>query len=213
MKNREFLAGLILVVAVNNPVQAVTVNFGCITSNDPSGESCAIAESQISVELTDATDADGAAALFSFYNSGPDLEAFISDVYFMDGTLLGISSIDNSHTGVSFSEGANPSHLPAYQATASFSADNDPGAHWGVQTGEYLGITFDLLEGISFSDTVNALSTGDLVLGIHVQGLGAGADDTYSESMVNVVPIPAAAWLFGSGLIGLAGLARRERKI
>lgn len=27
------------------------------------------------------------------------------------------------------------------------------------------------------------------------------------------VPIPAAAWLFGSGLIGLAGVARRKKKI
>ena len=26
------------------------------------------------------------------------------------------------------------------------------------------------------------------------------------------VPVPAAAWLFGSGLLGLAGLARRNRR-
>ena len=29
---------------------------------------------------------------------------------------------------------------------------------------------------------------------------------------VNAVPIPAAAWLFGSGLLGLVGVARRRRK-
>jgi len=29
---------------------------------------------------------------------------------------------------------------------------------------------------------------------------------------VNTVPIPAAAWLFGSGLLGLVGVARRRRK-
>jgi hypothetical protein len=28
---------------------------------------------------------------------------------------------------------------------------------------------------------------------------------------VSAVPIPAAAWLFGSGLIGLAGLKRRQK--
>lgn len=33
--------------------------------------------------------------------------------------------------------------------------------------------------------------------------------DTFTVS--GVVPIPAAAWLFGSGLIGLAGLKRRQR--
>jgi hypothetical protein len=29
---------------------------------------------------------------------------------------------------------------------------------------------------------------------------------------VTTVPIPAAAWLFGSGLLGLVGIARRRRK-
>ncbi len=28
-----------------------------------------------------------------------------------------------------------------------------------------------------------------------------------------VVPVPAAAWLFGSGLIGLVGLARRKQRV
>ena len=32
------------------------------------------------------------------------------------------------------------------------------------------------------------------------------------EGTVNVVPIPAAAWLFGTGLVGLVGIARRRRK-
>jgi len=31
--------------------------------------------------------------------------------------------------------------------------------------------------------------------------------------MVNPVPVPAAVWLFGSGLIGLVGLARRKTRV
>jgi hypothetical protein len=29
--------------------------------------------------------------------------------------------------------------------------------------------------------------------------------------VVSAVPVPAAAWLFGSGLLGLVGVARRRR--
>jgi hypothetical protein len=32
----------------------------------------------------------------------------------------------------------------------------------------------------------------------------------YSMHIATVVPVPAAVWLFGSGLIGLAGIARRK---
>ena len=34
---------------------------------------------------------------------------------------------------------------------------------------------------------------------------------TSTQTVSEVVPIPAAAWLFGSGLIGLVGLARRKK--
>jgi hypothetical protein len=33
------------------------------------------------------------------------------------------------------------------------------------------------------------------------------------ELFVSQVPLPAAAWLFGSGLIGLIGFARRKARI
>jgi hypothetical protein len=43
----------------------------------------------------------------------------------------------------------------------------------------------------------------------------AGVNDYYSsytgEISVAAVPVPAAAWLFGSGLIGLAGASRRRK--
>jgi len=40
--------------------------------------------------------------------------------------------------------------------------------------------------------------------------LNMGGSGAIDNIRFTVVPIPAAAWLFGSGLIGLAGLARRK---
>lgn len=34
---------------------------------------------------------------------------------------------------------------------------------------------------------------------------------TFTDFVPNVVPVPAAAWLFGSGLLGLVGVARRKK--
>jgi len=49
---------------------------------------------------------------------------------------------------------------------------------------------------------------------IHPQGLDGGAG-SYSVSLWGTaapVPLPAAAWLFGSGVIALVGLARRKMR-
>ena len=40
---------------------------------------------------------------------------------------------------------------------------------------------------------------------------GANEVTAAATTSVTVVPVPAAAWLFGSGLIGLMGLARRKK--
>jgi hypothetical protein len=139
----------------------------------------------------------------------------VTDVYFDDGSLLGISSITNG-PGVSFTQDASPPNLPGgnnisppFQVTAGFLADSDPAVQPnGVNPGEWLKISFSLQSGGTFSDVINELSDGRLRIGIHVQGFSSGG----SESFVNVpVPIPAAVWLFGSGLLGLAGVARRKR--
>lgn len=85
------------------------------------------------------------------------------------------------------------------------------------------GDTFDagetLIYNITATDLVassfNFLSTPDLVdtngpfLGAAKFG-STGVDGLQSD-WVAAVPIPAAVWLFGSGLIGLIGLARRKK--
>jgi len=198
-------------------VSAVILDFNCITGN--SGGDCTIGESQLSVDVSDP---GGNQVLFSFFNTGPD-QSTISEVYFDDGTLLGLASLIDKDDGVGgdtnvdFTQGATPPDLPggnsitpAFQVTAGFLADADnPAPKWGVSPGESLGIIFNLQLGGSFADILTELGNGDLRIGLHVINFTNGG----SESFVNnPVPVPAAVWLFGSGLLGLVGVARRKKR-
>ena len=53
----------------------------------------------------------------------------------------------------------------------------------------------------------NAL--GEYNFGIQVSQAGWGVENVRMD--VQVVPVPAAVWLFGSGLLGLVGIARRRK--
>ena len=178
-------------------------NFFNITNND-AGDA-AIGEAQLSVDVTDP---GGNQALFTFLNSGPEASS-IADVYFDDnsGQLFSIASIDNSFSGVSFSEGASPGNLPGGNTigfSADFSADSDPPAQPnGVNPGEELGVLFNLAGGSSFADVIGGMNSGDLLAGIHVQGFASGGSESF------VTPIPPTVLLLGSSLIGLAGIRRK----
>jgi hypothetical protein len=55
----------------------------------------------------------------------------------------------------------------------------------------------------------NPNALGEYNFGIQVSQDGWGVENVRMD--VQVVPVPAAAWLFGSGLIGLVGIARRKK--
>jgi hypothetical protein len=73
---------------------------------------------------------------------------------------------------------------------------------------ESVTIIFNLLPGVSFDDTVAALGTGDLRIGLHVQAIGEpGGSDSY----INKVPDGGLTLsLLGIGLGGLGLFARRR---
>jgi len=65
------------------------------------------------------------------------------------------------------------------------------------------GLTAGLVEG-GFNG-INGFSMGQSLLGETFSGTGGLG----KLGAVSAVPVPAAVWLFGSGLLGLAGIARR----
>lgn len=189
---------------------ATTVSFFCITGN--SATDCAIGEAQLTVDVTDLGGGD---VNFRFNNSGPAASS-ISEVYFDDGTLLGLSTVTHSAGDPWTGGSASPPNLPggssvdpAFVATAGFLAESDPPPPLnGVRPGEWLDVTFALQAGGTYGDVIDELTDGRLRIGMHVISFQSGG----SESFVNnPVPIPAAVWLFGSGL-ALLGWVRRRRQ-
>ena len=82
--------------------------------------------------------------------------------------------------------------------TDNWNANNfdQGGAFTGTTVGDELSGTFDI-------------AWTSLIVG----GAFDGQTGTYAaQGTYSAVPVPAAVWLFGSGLVGLVGVARRRRK-
>ena len=116
--------------------------------------------------------------------------------------------------------------VPIYQGIGSAIPATD-GIVFNYQTGESLNQGPAPMASTTLNYGWYIDDFGDLQFGISDDGIGgmpligmpydvyasASLDIGSGNSMIvtNVVPIPAAVWLFGSGLIGLIGIARRKK--
>jgi len=198
-----FITGF-LFLAGSSPAMADVYNFYNITNNDPSSLDVA---DQLSVEVEEA----GGNVLFTFLNDPQGLYSSISEIYFYgnESCLTGNFSPSNKVNGVSFDTPAIPRDLPAWNSTLSrlFSTDADnPAPKKGINPGESFTIGYTG----EFNDVIRYLDSGELIIGLHV--ISIDGNDGKSDSFVSQVPIPAAAWMFGAGLIGLVGIRRKLGK-
>lgn len=210
---------------------STTLSFYGITTNDGSGSAVTDGVASLQVEIIDI----GSNQVRFLFTNNSDTSS-LTDVYFDDGALLGISYIEWSQNGVSFTGGsASPPNLPSgknanpdFVTTAGFLADsNSPVIGNGVQnsdvTGEWLAIEFDLKNNKTYNDVLAALTLPDggdwLRIGLHVQGYRpGGGTTTYSESFINNTLVSAvpeiqshAMILLGIGLVAMA-IRRREKR-
>lgn len=87
---------------------------------------------------------------------------------------------------------------------------NYPSAGSGPRFNDFDLITYTITgTNLTEADFANTNSSGLPILA-HVQGIPAPGGGTTSGAVS--VPIPAAAWLLGSGLLGIIGISRRLRK-
>ena len=79
--------------------------------------------------------------------------------------------------------------------------------------GVLIGTPVTYNDGIIFSLTMSALQPGLYDLNFIDVEFGLGSDQktiNIQNGSVNVVPIPNAVWLLGSGLVGLVGIRKRR---
>jgi hypothetical protein len=213
---------------------AVTLGFNWIQEpNDGPTQFAdgAIGEAQFSVDITDP---GGGQVLFTFKNKEGGAQSTISEIYFDDGALLGISSIVNNSPNINFVGGsANPGNLPSgnnltppFVATEGFVADAEivqGGIKPGVDPGESVGIYFDLKPTMTYTNVLAALAlplphvyessnpSGQdnwLRIGIHVTNYASGGSEGFVN---NPVPLPGAVLLLGAGMARLVAYARRRQ--
>jgi hypothetical protein len=198
----RLFVGALLSVAAFAAHAALTYSFNCITFD--SAGNCGIGSAQLDLTVSDGGNGK---VNFLFTNTGPQASS-ITDLYF-DWKTPALALTEGALTqsaGVSFGWGATPTDLPAGN-TIAFSSDlgldsNVPTQPSGVNPGEWLNIAF----AGSFDQLVAGLHSGQLLVGLHVQGFANGG----SESFVSVAEPPMHAMLL-SGLFLLGFTLRRGR--
>lgn len=153
---------------------------------------------------------------FTFYNN-VGTSSSIAQVYWDLGATADLTGIvfGSQSAGVNYAMGGTPENLPGGN-TISFTADwwasaNNPAPRNGVSTNaEWVTFIGTLASGETLENLVADFMSGAARAGMHVISINGGTSDAYVTGP-SQVPLPGAAWLFGSALLGFMAVANRRR--
>ena len=203
------MKNVILALTVTTLVLSTSVNASSIYLHDDTGLSASLNSGGLSGgSLAEVIDADSAAALDP-HNAVTGNHAYISgngaqmDLRFDLGATYGLQTVHlwNIEEVIYPDWGVTAMSIEFFDLSLVSLGTYDSPAITSGGNGDASAEDFDL-GGISGVRYVDVLLTGG----------SDGVDITnFGFTTVSAVPVPAAAWLFGSALLGLVGIARRKR--
>ena len=119
-------------------------------------------------------------------------------------------TINNAYSTTDVISGINLTD-PGFHDTTNLWSDNVGGGFSGVQTEAAVGTAANLWNAYNADTQLFGYTLGYSLLGqLNIDPQTGVASLTTGS--VSTVPVPAAAWLFGSGVIGMVGVARHRNK-
>jgi len=209
-----FCLSVCLALWASIPAQATPVTYGfyCITNTNHTD--ALIGQSQLFVDVSDYA---ANQILFTFRNIGLS-ESCIAQIYFDDGSLLGIAEILDNPPTVDFQQYASPPDLPGgetvdFHVTAGFLAEADnPPPKKGVNPYEEVGILFNLKNEGTFQDVLDELQDATLRIGIHVIDFASGGSESFINNLTEQpIPEPASLLLLSFGAFSLRRFHRSAK--
>ena len=140
---------------------------------------------------------------FTFHNASL-IDSSLARIYFEDCLFLGTASITNG-AGTSFTQPAVPGNLPngnllqpPFVAVSEYSiSGTPPPSHEGVNPGEWVKVSFALINSGTYQGVIDELNAETLRIGGHIIALPDGS----SES--GAVPEPTTVALLSLGALVL----------
>jgi hypothetical protein len=125
-----------------------------------------------------------------------------------------VSTINSNSGGAKSVEGSNPATAGVWDVTNTLgTAYWDGGATNNSNTGSTVANLYSVTAGTPAGNTTRVAYTEVETASFSQAGLTLTSLGTITTTPTPPVPLPAAVWLLGSGLLGLTGVARRKLKV